>query len=368
MASHTSLVIAFCLSLGLALPATASSWAGLFDVEDRAAKLQTPAYNEIRALCLAVAIDPTWDRLKPIRKLTTTEGYGSDTSAEDFSWAVMVLSGRALAGDADARNRLAGLIDRWAEAGAFTETEEINDAYYALKRQLLPLVVAYAVLEPGLEAERSARLRAWIDGLVRKIDHNFDGDVDHNNHRVLADSVLAVWGAETGDKAMMEKGLARYDTVLDEVRPDGTLALEARRGARALWYQRQTLSSLTVIAETARGHGWDFYGRTSRDGRSYATMLGALMNGIASPILVAVYSAENHIPGPEKDFHNLELGFLETRGHGRHYMGWAEAAILSGQGLAFDRLKALFSRQIVARRPLIDEFIGGNSTCFWGQP
>ena len=57
MASHTSLVIAFCLSLGLALPATASSWAGLFDVEDRAAKLQTPAYNEIRALCLAVAID-----------------------------------------------------------------------------------------------------------------------------------------------------------------------------------------------------------------------------------------------------------------------------------------------------------------------
>ncbi|KQW28146.1 hypothetical protein ASE36_17075 [Rhizobium sp. Root274] len=368
MARLFSLMSAACLSLGLALPAMAASWAGLFDVESRANTLRTDAYRDIRALCLAVAIDPAWEKLKPIRKLATTEGYGSDTSAEDFSWAVMVLSGRALAGDAGARSRLGDLLDRWAAAAAFTETEEINDAYYALKRQLLPLSVAYAILEPGLEAEQAGRLRTWIDGLVRKIDHTFDGDVDHNNHRVLADSVLAVWGAQTGNKAMMEKGLARYETVLHDVRPDGTLALEARRGARALWYQRQTLSSLTVMAETARGQGFDLYSRTSPEGRSYATLLGALLNGIASPILVAVYSAENHIPGPEKDFHQLELGFLETRGHGRHYMGWAEAAILSGHGLAFDRLKDLFSRQIVARRPLIDEFIGGNSTCFWGQP
>jgi poly(beta-D-mannuronate) lyase len=368
MARFFSVATTVSLLLGLALPATAWGWDGLFDVNSRADILKTDAYRDIRALCLAVAIDPAWEKLKPIRRLATTEGYGSDTSAEDFSWAVMVLSGRTLAGDARAGIRLADLMERWATAGAFTETEEINDAYYALKRQLLPLSVAYAILEPGLEAERAGRLRVWIDALVRKIDHTFDGDVDHNNHRVLADSVLAVWGAQTGDKAMMEKGLARYETVLDEVRPDGTLALEARRGARALWYQRQTLSSLTVMAETARGQGLDFYGRTSPEGRSYATLLGALLNGISSPILVAVYSAENHIPGPEKDFRQLELGFLETRGHGRHYMGWAEAAILSGHGLAFDRLKDLFSRQIVARRPLIDEFIGGNSTCFWGQP
>ena len=368
MASLSALATTAVLSIALVFPAEASGWAGLFDVDQRAETLQSDAYRDIRALCLGVAIDPAWAKLKPIRRLATTEGYGSDTSAEDFSWAVMVLSGRALAGDADARTRLADLLVRWADAGAFTQTEEINDAYYALKRQLLPLTVAYAILESGLDADQAGRLHAWIDGLVRKIDHTFDGDVDLNNHRVLADSVLAVWGAQTGDRAMMEKGLARFETILDETRADGTLALEARRGARALWYQRQTLSSLTVMAETARGHGWDFYGQTSPKGRSYATLLGALLNGIASPILVAVYSAENHIPGPEKDFRQLELGFLDTRGHGRHYMAWTEAAILGGKGLAFDRLRGLFSRQVVAKRPLIDEFIGGNSTCFWGQP
>nr|MDH4441373.1 alginate lyase [Rhizobium sp.] len=138
MASLFTLATVAALSIGLVSPAEASGWTGLFDVEKRAETLQTDAFRDIRALCLGVAIDPAWAKLKPIRKLSTTDGYGSDTSAEDFSWAVMVLSGRALAGDAAARGQLAGLLARWAEAGAFTQTEEINDAYYALKRQLLP--------------------------------------------------------------------------------------------------------------------------------------------------------------------------------------------------------------------------------------
>jgi poly(beta-D-mannuronate) lyase len=349
-------------------PVAAAGWQGLFDVETRSDLLATAPYHSIRQLCLSLEADPAWAKLEPIRKLSATEGYGSDQSAEDFSWAVMVLSGRALAGDAKARVTLENLLTAWAEAGGFTETEEVHDAYYALKRQLLPLSIAFAILEPKLDPDQASRIRPWIDGLVRKIDHHFDGDVDRNNHRILADSVMAVWGATIGDHAMMEKGLSRFQTVLAEARMDGTLELEARRGARALWYQRQTLSSLTVLAEVARGQGEDLYNMLTPSGQSYAALLGALINGISSPVLVAVYAAENHIPGPEKDYRKLELGFLDTRGHGRHYMAWAEAAILSGKGLAFDRLEALFQRQIRAERPLVDEFIGGNSTCFWGQP
>ncbi|MCZ8177687.1 MAG: alginate lyase family protein [Rhizobium sp.] len=368
-----ALAIALCGLLGLPLAtpaasATATGWPGLFDTKTRATELASEPYRKIRSICLAIAIDPAWQTLVPIAKLSATEGYGSDQSAEDFSWAVMVLSGRVLAGDQQARTLLEGLLLAWAKAGAFTETEEVHDAYYALKRQLLPLAVAYSILQQDLDPQQAAELRGWIGGLVVKIDHVFDGDVDRNNHRILADSVLAVWGAIVGDHQMMDKGLARFDTVLAETRPDGTLELEARRGARALWYQRQTLSSLTVLAEVGRGQGIDLYDRETKDKQSYAALLGALINGITSPVLVAVYAAENHIPGPEKDYRKLELGFLDTRGHGRHYMAWTEAAALSGRGLAFDRLRSLFDRRIRAERPLIDEFIGGNSTCFWGQP
>jgi poly(beta-D-mannuronate) lyase len=370
---HTSVMVTLAASvalaiLGLAAPASAAGWSGLFDAGTRATLLSTEPYREIRAACLSIAIDPAWAGLVPIKKLTATEGYGSDQSAEDFSWAVMVLSGRVLAGDAKARSTLDALLSAWATAGAFTQTQEVHDAYYALKRQLLPLTVAYAILKSDLEPARAVLLEGWIGALVKKVDHLFDGDVDRNNHRVLADSVLAVWGSILGDRAMMEKGLSRYEAVLAEARPDGTLELEARRGARALWYQRQTLSSLTVLAEVARGQGIDLYGRRAPDGQSYAALLGALINGIKSPVLVAVYAAENHIPGPERDYRKLELGFLKTRGHGRHYMAWSEAAALTGTGLSFDRLREFFKRQIRAERPLIDEFVGGNSTCFWGQP
>jgi poly(beta-D-mannuronate) lyase len=280
----------------------------------------------------------------------------------------MVLSGRALAGDETARTTLTGLLLRWADADAFARTQEVNDAYYALKRQLLPLEVAYTILEPSLGAVQAEKLRTWIDPLVRQIDKAFDGDVDHNNHRVLADSVLAVWGSVIGDRAMFDKAMARYDVVLSETRADGTLPLEARRGARALWYQRQTLSSLVVLAETARGAGLDLYGHITSDGRSIATLIGALMNGLSSPAVVQVYSAENHIPGPEKNFLKVDLGFLEKRGHGRHYMAFAEAILTRSEGLAQKRLQILFNQQIAAQRPLVDEFAGGNATCFWGRP
>lgn len=348
--------------------ARAESWRGLFDVPARAEALKDPRYARIRQACLKVPMEDAWSKLAPVTRLSTTEGYGSDQSAEDFSWAVMVMSGRSLAGDKEAGKRLTRLMLAWAKAGAFANIEEVNDAYYALKRTLLPLSVAYSILLPTLADDQAEALRRWLDPLVRRIDKVFDGDVDRNNHRVLADSVLAVWGATIGDRPLMEKGLARYDTVLAETRIDGTLELEARRGARALWYQRQTLSSMIVLAETARGAGIELYRHESESGRSLSTLIGALLNGISAPVLVAVYASENHIPGPEKDYLALDMGFLDRRGHGRHYMAWTEAAMLAGDSLSFQRLKALFERKLGDDRPLIDEFAGGNATCFWGQP
>ncbi len=265
------------------------------------------------------------------------------------------------------RSMLEQLLSAWAMAGAFTQTEEVHDAYYALKRQLLPLTVAYSILMPDLEPGRARLVKDWISNLVGRVDHLFDGDVDRNNHRILADSVLAVWGSVLGDRDMMEKGLSRFDAVIAEARSDGTLELEARRGARALWYQRQTLSSLTVLAEVARGQGIDLYARKASGGQTFAALLGALVNGISSPVLVAVYAAENHIPGLKRitedgaRFPSDPWSRSPLHGLGRGCSAFWE-------GLSFARLKGLFDRQIRAERPLIDEFVGGNSTCFWGQP
>ena len=86
------------------------------------------------------------------------------------------------------------LLARFAAAKAFASTEVEHDAYFALKRTLLPTVVTYAILRDGFDAPTRAAVEAWLDPLVRAVDRKFDGDVDVNNHRYLADAVLTRLG------------------------------------------------------------------------------------------------------------------------------------------------------------------------------
>lgn len=344
-----------------------STQPGLFDVEQRRAALAQPAFANIRAACLVIPRDAAWNALKPIPGLKTTEGYGTDGAANDYAWAVMVLTGRALAGDTASETALRDLYLAWAKAKAFEKTEVENDAYYALKRILLPTIVGYSVIQKGLDDEQRRLIAGWIDALVRKVDWIFDGTVDHNNHRYLTDSVLMAWGTVAGDEALYAKGQDRYRMILSEARADGSLPLETRRGSRALWYMRQSLASMTVMAEIAAARGTDLYGLREGSG-SFDRVLSYLLNGLTEPNVVLAYASENYIPGDDSDFRKPDLGFMTKRGHGRHYMAWVEPYLAHDRpGLASKRLRTLFTRSLRNDRPMIDEFVGGNATCIWGR-
>ncbi|MDF2688214.1 MAG: alginate lyase, partial [Microvirga sp.] len=135
---------------------------GLFDVELRRTALAQPAFTSVRAACLAIPRDPAWSSLKPVESLKATEGYGTDGAANSYAWAVMVLTGRTLAGDAVSETSLRDLLLAWAKAKAFANTEVEHDAYYALKRVLRPTVVAYSVLRRGLDERQKRELFEWI--------------------------------------------------------------------------------------------------------------------------------------------------------------------------------------------------------------
>lgn len=364
-------VLAAALGAAIAFgpsPAAAVADAGFvfFDPAARAAELARPDHAAARAACLAIPIDRRWDDIDPVAGLEPTEGYGSDGSAAPFAWAVMVLSGRALAGDGDATFVLKTLLGRWAAADALAGTTEVADAHYALKRVLLPTVVAYSIVRPAMDARDRTLVERWLGPLVGRVDKRFDGDVDHNNHRTLADSVLMAWGALVGDGALYAKGIQGFRATLAEARPDGSLPLEARRGARALWYTRHALASLTVMAEIARAHGDDLYDTVAED-RSFDLLLSFLTTGLESPILVQAYAPANHIPGPSEDYRNQDLGFLERRGNGRHYMAFAEAVARLPQTTAPRRLLAARLAGLYSERPLIDDYVGGNATCFFAD-
>ena len=204
--------------------------------------------------------------------------------------------------------------------------------------------------------------------MVRAVDKRFDGDVDDNNHRILADAVQSVWGSVIGDAKLYAKGAERYRATLGGAREDGGLPLEIRRGSRALWYQRLALSGLTIIAETAATHGDDLYA-VEVDGRGYDRVLGYFISALRAPVLVQASAAANYIPGPQADYLGQDFSFLKRRPHGRHYMAFSEAiAPRETTEFAHQRLAALIVAGPAGERPLIDDFIGGNATCFWGQP
>lgn len=351
---------AMALVCGMTLASSAQ--AQVFDVNARAAVVQGSALAES---CRAIAIDPDWD-LSPISALSSTDGYGSDQATQEFAWAMMVYGGHALAGDSRARATLRDTLLAWAAASALYQTEFAHDAYFALKRSLLPMIVSYAIIRDDLSDEERNYVDDWMDGLVRLADQKFDGDVDFNNHRYLADSVIAAWGALVADGIRIGIAEDRLRVaLLEQLRDDGSWPLETRRGARALWYQRQSIASLTSIVGALAVAGRDPLDDPEM-AAAFDLSVRYLLDGIRTPALVLRYAAENYIPGPSDNYAEQDLSFLNQRPHGRHYLGFLELTgqLVSDPVLAA-RVQALIDSIPADQFPLIDEFSGGNATCFW---
>lgn len=362
-----NVLLCFILSLGLSEHAQARTFP-LFDIQQRERELQTPAYQSIRNFCMADNLKPPSDKIPaPVKELVATEGYGTDHALNDFSWFMMVHSGRALAGDAKSAALVKQALLLWSEEKALYATKENYDPYFALKRGLIPTITAYAIIENNLNDKEKKQIETWIDNLVRRLPTMFGGDVDRGNHRYLADSVLALWGSFIGDKTLYKMGKERFEIALSQTRYNGTLPIETRRGARAQWYMRLSLSALTLIAKVAQSEGDNLFDMEQK-GKSLDLTLNALIDMLYNPLFVFAYASENLIPGPSDNFLVQDGGMFETRGKSRHYMAFGELYVHEKKSWAAQRLNKLMRDNVFSKRPLIDEFVGGNATCFWGEP
>ncbi len=320
-----------------------------------------------------------WRSTKAVTTIRATPGYGGDNRTERFALTVMQAGAAAFgAGDRKARRAVVRLIARWAKGRAMTKLEDPEDAssYYVVERTLLPTIVTYWLTVRGdtrIKASTRARIERWLEGLVRRsretrIDLTSDEVSARNNHAYLAAGVVMAWGALTGDLGMVETAVAVYRRAIAEMRPDGSFPLETMRGARALWYQRHAVASLTVIAEMAAVQGIDLYGyRVGK--RDLHRAVAFLLDGIEDPKRVWRYAKANVNPGPIRDYRRQDLGFLRRRAHGRHYMAWAEIYMARFPERAESRrLAALLAESQPDFRPMVDEYSGGNTSCFFYTP
>jgi len=332
----------------------------LVDVAARRAVLEALPEAEREALCGPPR--QSWPRHGVQRNVG-----GGAQPAQTLALTMMHAAASYLAtGDPDARDGIISNLLRFAEADALsrmTEPVTVNH-FYNLDRTLLPIVTGLAMVhdDPALAPDEVATIRAWLDRLVRRRgpDRVTNPEVasSRNNHRYLRDSVTMAWGAFTGDNALFFEGVNRYRLALEQMREDGSLPLETDRGRDALFYQRHAIASLVAMAEIAAVQGYDLYALTSEAGLDLHQMVAFLVAGIDDPAVLAPYTK-----APQ------DLGFLDWRGHDRHYMAWFEAYRAR---FPESPLTARLAAQIEARGSLdgqlVDEYAGGMTTCLYADP
>jgi poly(beta-D-mannuronate) lyase len=329
--------------------------------------------EERAALC---GVEVTrWRSHRAVTSVDSPTEYGMDLRAEPFAHTVMRAAAASWGNDdAEARQALVALLNRWARGRALTRFDRSNSSnFYAVERALLPTLVAWGLVRDMAELPEVERRRinAWLERLLRVRDR--DGPLlgegsAPNTHTYLAASVDMAWGALVGDHARFRNGIAAYALAMRQLRADGSLPRETERGARALWYQRHAIASLVAIAEMAATQGYDLYG-LAVDGRDLHLAIRFLLAAVEDQTLVWPYARANVNPGPFLNWRSQEMGFMVHRGHGRHYMAWAEPYMRRFP----DRQEAQQLRRMLEQfdpdfRPMVDDYSGGDTTCFFALP
>lgn len=349
----------------------------LFVRAERRRELDAMAPEERERLCRAPV--RRWPSARAVTTIRATPGYGGDNRTQRFAMIVMQAAASAFgAGEDKALWATKRLLERWAKGRAMTKLSDPDDAtsYYVVERTLLPTIVGYWLTvrgNPRVTAKTRLRIERWLEGLVersrqRRLELSSDEVSARNNHAYLAAAVLMAWGALTGDPGLVETAVGIYRRAIADMRADGSFPLETMRGARALWYQRHAVASLVTIAEMAAVQGIDLYGYRV-DGRDIHRAVGFLLDAVADPRKVWRYAEANINPGPARDYRRQDLGFLRRRAHGRHYMAWAEIYMARfPEREESRRLARLLAEAQPDFRPMIDEYSGGNTSCFFYRP
>ena len=343
----------------------------LFDRAARREALATMPQSQRERLCGAG--QGGWPKHGVVQNV-----YNGAQPGEGFALTMMV-AGAAAFGTDDAAAAEAAIsnLRRWAEGDALSRFKEspAPSMYYNVDRTLLPVIVTFSFIRdhPGMAASDRGRIEAWLDDLVWRRGPGREREPDlassRNNHRYLSDSVTMAWGILRGDDDGFRAGVEAYLAALGQMREDGSLPLETARGSRALSYQRHAITSLVAIAEIAAAQGYDLYGIEGPEGQSIHRAIAFLLDGIDQTSLVWPYARENQNPRSYRNYKVQDLGFMSRRGHGRHYMAWTEAylARFPDTELA-DRLRDALAEFGPAEPPLIDDYSGGNMSCFFTPP
>ena len=236
------------------------------------------------------------------------------------------------------------LLDAWARADALMGPITGYQGYYerswagtdfALVEWRLPAEVRHA--NPG----RLNAINQWLEHIaVATRDADAINHL-HNNLVYWAGLNLVATGTVAHRPELIDAGLARAREGIRDIRPDGSLEREVKRGDRALHYHTFALIPLVFTAELARQQHIDLY---QENGRAIGRLVDLVTDAVIDPASFAKITPvkQKLFPWTFQD----ELAWMEP-----YYAHTRDP-----------RLPAL----IAPRRPISEWRLGGDVSAAWG--
>lgn len=156
-------------------------------------------------------------------------------------------------------------LEAWARARALLGEFNPQAAYHR-KWTLAGAAIAYLALRdaPAATPERQEEIGGWLADVGRAVVPAYERRLQHhgsiprevlNNHIAWAGLAVAASGVAGGDRALLRWGMARGETFLAQVTPEGAHPQELARGQLALHYHFFALQAAAALARIGEAAG-----------------------------------------------------------------------------------------------------------------
>ena len=312
---------------------SALPWPGKVAIDARSRK----NYIDGKNICASTDIDRT---VIVSADVYAPEHYGLDDRYNTVSAQFKRLSERCLAGSLVSCRTIQTSSVKWAQESKInkprsTDGGKWNDTLTINMRLLSPMLAALGVAEefsPIPENERLI-LIPWLAMITDNFEHGMryegsykggrDGTTARraaHNHAAQSSNAQMSLGAFLGESERFNIGIDQWFITLDSMRGDGSLPIETRRGARALYYHGRTITALSALAEKAKVQDVDLWNTAPSETKTIHLAVKFLIDAIENPELVLGYASTNKSPGPSKNYKRQDVGTGSTFGWVAPYM------------------------------------------------
>lgn len=269
----------------------------------------------------------------PVLTASIDTSRGADKAYDHIDDYFREAGKTCFAGDRETCKDIRDYALEWAESGKpempWTRLAEWRATITVNMRLTGPMMAALAIAqaEEPLPSDAAEKVLGWLKSKVDEFSHDLRGDGYYDfdtgsvrkaahNHAVQSSVAAMSYGALARNDGYFETGIEQWHITLDSMREDGSLPIETRRGARALFYQGRTIAGLVMLAERARAQGIDLFRQAPQPGKSIHQPVKFFIDAIEDPKIVFPYARENHSPGSRKHYTDQYLGGLGST------MGW----------------------------------------------